>query len=260
MCLSHPAAIRIICTYIRHGGCQSVTSVISQPSSLAKPLSCWCCCHASGLPCPLCVQLNLPKTCLAHVSDMSRIRALFGLSTGGQLALTALAALAGGDYLVGGLKQVGEKYALAVISHLLQGCTVRLPADFPSRLSFGLTGRVARVLDSMLACLSGCEFACLRACIPLLVVAGKAQDSSPRVLALLPCQDIWNTQQQFTHARPTRARPCRTELSLFAVTLPAACRTMKASWRSSQTRCHATLTLTWRVCGSAQARACWANT
>ena len=78
----------------------------------------------SGLH-PPCAQLGFPKTCTAQLSDMSCIRAMFGLATGGQYALTALAALAGGDYLVGGLKNVGEKLALAIITQLLQGCSVR---------------------------------------------------------------------------------------------------------------------------------------
>ena len=82
-----------------------------------------------------CMQLGNPKACEAQVTRMSRIRDVFGLGSGGALALTALALLTGGDYLVSGLCQVGATLATAVIKHLLQGHSVRLqpsPAESPS--------------------------------------------------------------------------------------------------------------------------------
>ena len=53
--------------------------------------------------------------------EMSSVRSMLGLRSGGQMALTACALLAGGDYLPGGLKGVAIATAMDVVEHLLHG-------------------------------------------------------------------------------------------------------------------------------------------
>ncbi|KAK9905956.1 hypothetical protein WJX75_009484 [Coccomyxa subellipsoidea] len=64
-----------------------------------------------------------PNECKLSCVGMGDVRAYIGIEEGGELALTAIALLTGGDYHMGGAEGVGQKQALAVVKHLLQGRT-----------------------------------------------------------------------------------------------------------------------------------------
>ena len=71
------------------------------------------------------MQLGLPKHAELAYVHMADMRKQLGIASGGSQALTALAALSGGDYIVGGLEKVGEKAAMQVVAYLLKGRQVR---------------------------------------------------------------------------------------------------------------------------------------
>ncbi|BDA47624.1 probable flap endonuclease GEN-like 1 at N-terminal half [Coccomyxa sp. Obi] len=64
---------------------------------------------------------NTPNECKLLSVRMDDVRACLGIQEGGELALTAIALLTGGDYHLGGADRVGQKQGLAVVKHLLRG-------------------------------------------------------------------------------------------------------------------------------------------
>ncbi|CAL8471936.1 g11478 [Coccomyxa elongata] len=64
---------------------------------------------------------NTPNECKLLSVRMDDVRACLGIREGGELALTAIALLTGGDYHLGGADRVGQKKGLAVVKHLLRG-------------------------------------------------------------------------------------------------------------------------------------------
>lgn len=55
------------------------------------------------------VQTATPKDCELSRVRMSDVRAHLGIERGGELALTAIALLTGGDYHLGGAERIGSK-------------------------------------------------------------------------------------------------------------------------------------------------------
>lgn len=75
-------------------------------------------------------QTNTPNECKLLSVRMDDVRACLGIQEGGELALTAIALLTGGDYHLGGAERVGHKQAsplcyLCVFCHICTKLTVR---------------------------------------------------------------------------------------------------------------------------------------
>eukprot|EP00878_Enallax_costatus_P013056 GHUV01013642.1.p1 GENE.GHUV01013642.1~~GHUV01013642.1.p1 ORF type:complete len:422 (+),score=113.94 GHUV01013642.1:479-1744(+) len=70
------------------------------------------------------MHLLTDKAKEAELTICSRddVQRVLGISRGGDAALTAVAQLAGGDYDLTGVENVGEVLALAAVRHLLRGC------------------------------------------------------------------------------------------------------------------------------------------
>lgn len=66
------------------------------------------------------------KTKEAELSICRRedVQRVLGVRHGGDAALVAVAQLAGGDYDLTGVENVGEVLALSAVRHLLRGCEV----------------------------------------------------------------------------------------------------------------------------------------
>ena len=67
------------------------------------------------------VQTATANQCALASLDMARVRAYLGISSGGHLALIAMALLLGGDYLMRGAERIGPKQVQA-LAHIECAC------------------------------------------------------------------------------------------------------------------------------------------
>ncbi len=66
-------------------------------------------------------QTSTPNECKLSSVAMSDVRAYLSIDEGGELALTAIALLTGGDYHMGGAEGVGQKQVISPATYVSRG-------------------------------------------------------------------------------------------------------------------------------------------